>query len=185
MSVDDLRRRRRRRLKIEEKRRKGESFGRRKSDDAPPTRAAVPSPALFSCTAAAVSRRAARPRPLVSRTPLCEYDDSSFRSLVVLSRFDVRSSGAHKKRTNRKHTFYRERALLNINSNSKTQREKMESLFFFVHKTLLSSRPLNDDDAEQRKGKERKAALRASSSSSLSLSLSLCVCAVSRVVLLY
>ena len=178
MSVDALRRRRRRRLKIEEKRRKGESFGRRKSDDAPPTRAAVPSPALFSCTAAAVSRRAARPRPLVSRTPLCEYDDSSFlRSLVVLSSFDVRSSGAHKKRTNRKHTFYRERALLNINSNSKTQREKMGSLFFFVHKTLLSSRPLNDDDAEKRKGKEKRERRR---SVLLLLSLSLCVCTQSR-----
>ena len=92
----------------------------------------------------------------------------------------MRSSGAHKKRTNRKHTFYRERALLNINSNSKTQREKMGSLFFFVHKTLLSSRPLNDDDAEKRKGKEKRERRR---SVLLLLSLSLCVYAVSRVVL--
>ncbi len=85
----------------------------------------------------------------------------------------MRSSGAHKKRTNRKHTFYRERALLNINSNSKTQREKMGSLFFFVHKTLLSSRPLNDDDAEKRKGKEKRERRR---SVLLLLSLSLFVC---------
>ena len=57
--------------------------------DAPPTRAAAPSPALFSCTAAAVSRRAARPRPLVSRTPLffttTPKDDDS---LFSFSRFD-------------------------------------------------------------------------------------------------
>ena len=57
------------------------------------------------------------------------------------------------------------------------------SLFFFVHKTLLPSRPLHDDDdaGKKRKGKERKAALRASSSSSSSsLSLSLFVCVQSR-----
>ena len=154
--------------------------------DAPPTRAAAPSPALFSCTAAAVSRRAARPRPLVSRTPLCVARDyypprrrrrlSFLRSLVfVLSSFD---------------TFYQERALLNINSNSKTQkREKMGiSLFFFVHKTLLYSRPLHDETTRKRKGnrkREKGVCAPCFFFFFFSLSLSLCVCAVSRVVLLY
>ena len=53
----------------------------------------------------------------------------------------------------------------------------MGSLFFFVHKTLLSSRPLNDDDAEKRKGKEKRERRR---SVLLLLSLSLFVCVQSR-----
>ena len=79
-------------------------------------------------------------------------------------------------------TLYRERALLNIkNSNSKTQREKKWDLsLFFVHKTLLSSRPLNDADAEQKEKEKEKRERRRSVLLLLLLSLFVCVCAQSR-----
>ena len=52
-------------------------------------------------------------------------------------------------------TLYRERALLNINSNSKTQREKKWDLSLFFTQ-LYSSRPLNDADAEQKEKEKEK-----------------------------
>ena len=73
-------------------------------------------------------------------------------------------------------TLYRERALLNINSNSKTQREKKWDLSLFFTQ-LYSSRPLNDADAEQKEKEKEKRERRRSVLLLLLLScLSLRVC---------
>jgi len=155
--------------------------------DAPPTRAAAPSPALFSCTAAAVSRRAARPRPLVSRTPLLFFttttkDDDS---LFSFSRFDRYAffwrtrlviaqtlyTPKEKKRALLKFKFKRENTLLmgSLFFLPKTRR----FFFFFGSRKKQEERTPRQIDFCRKEG---KAALRASLPSKVvSLSLSLFV----------
>ena len=147
--------------------------------DAPPTRAAVPSPALFSCTAAAVSRRAARPRPLVSRTPLCVARDYyPPRRRRLFSSFSRLCSLEFRYFLSRARSFEYKFKFKNA------ERKNGISLFFCTQNSpLLSSSKRRRRGAKKRKRKREKGGAPCFFFFFSLVSLFVCVCAVSRVVL--